>query len=335
MQAVLDAQCRGFIKGEADMKARGFIVGAGLAVAVSLAAPANAITPFNVPGTDFWDHPFGSVFDTRSGLDLEANGIAFNQGLYAGYAELSEERSDAWTGADWDFVDGELFNHKARTAYKNSVVLPDAPMDRDLTDEQAATFQAALERLRTGFDRGARYLAPQDAAFAQVKYDCWIEAAEDGRVGDAEGCKSEFESAMAAVEAQANYALTEIDYSAPPPVMAAATPAQVQFITLFQFDSTEYAPGNGTIVREALDAALADPNNTRLRITGHADRSGAVAYNQTLSERRANRVIEELVSGGVDPTRITGEAVGETQPLIPTADGVREEGNRAVVINLY
>ena len=53
------------------MKAKGFIVGAGLAVAMSVAAPANAITPFNVPGTDFWDHPFGSVFDSRSGLDLD------------------------------------------------------------------------------------------------------------------------------------------------------------------------------------------------------------------------------------------------------------------------
>ncbi|MEO3431491.1 OmpA family protein [Pelagibius sp. CAU 1746] len=315
------------------MKAKGIIVGAGLAVAVSMAAPANAITPFNVPGTDFWDHPFGSVFDTRSGLDLEANGIAFNQGLYAGYVELSEDRSDAWLEADWDFVDGELFNHKARTAYKNSVVLPDAPMDRELTEEQAATFQAALERLRTGFDRGGRYLAPQDAAFAQVKYDCWIEATEDGRAGDAEGCRAEFESAMAAVEAQANYALTEIDYTTPAPAMAAATPSQMQFIALFNFDSTNYAPGNETIVREALDAALANPD-TSLNIVGHADRSGPVAYNQTLSERRANRVIEELVSGGVDPVRISGEAVGETQPLVPTADGVREEGNRAVVINL-
>lgn len=318
------------------MKAKGIIVGAGLAVAVavSMAAPASAITPFNVPGTVLWDHPFGSVFDTRSGLNLEANGIAFNQGLYAGYAELSDERSEAWfLPNDWDFVDAELFNHKARTASKNSLVLPDEPMDRDLTEEQAAIFQAALERLRTGFDRGGRYLAPQDAAFAQVKYDCWIEATEDGRVGDAESCRAEFESAMAAVEAQANYALTEIDYSVPAPAMAAAAPAQTQFITLFNFDSTEYAPGNATIVREALDAALANPN-MNLEIVGHADRSGPVAYNQTLSERRANRVIEELVSGGVDPVRISGRAVGETQPLVPTADGVREERNRAVVINL-
>jgi OmpA-OmpF porin, OOP family len=315
------------------MMAKGIIVGAGLAVAVSLAAPAHALTPFNVPGTDFWDHPFGSVFDTRSGLDLEANGIAFNQGLYSGYVELSEDRSDAWLNADWDFVDGELFNHKARTAYKNSVVLPDEPMDRDLTEEQAATFQNAIERLRRSFDRGSRYLAPQEASTAQVKYDCWIEATEDGRVGDAEACRAAFESAMAAVESRANYALTDIDYTTPAPAMAAPAPAQVQFIVLFDFDSTNYAPGNGTIVREALDAALASPSSN-LRITGHADRSGPVDYNQTLSERRANRVIEELVGGGVEPTRITGEAVGETQPLIPTADGVREEGNRAVVINL-
>src|SRR3546814_16520399 len=74
------------------MKAKGFIVGAGLAIAVSMAAPANAITPFNVPGTSLWDHPFVSVFDTRSGLDLEANGIAFNQALSSGYVELSDDR---------------------------------------------------------------------------------------------------------------------------------------------------------------------------------------------------------------------------------------------------
>ena len=322
-------------KGKADMKAKGLIVCAGLAAAVSMAAPASAITPFNVPGTELWDHPFGSVFDTRSGLDLEANGIAFNQGLQAGYQELSEERSDAWLHADWDFVDGEHFNHKARTAAKNSVVLPDAPMDRELSEEQAATFQDALERLRRGFDMGGRYLAPADASFAQVKYDCWIEATEDGRSGDAEACRAEFESAMAAVESQANYALTDIAYESPPamPAAVASTPAPDQFIVLFDFDSTAYAPGNGTIVSEALSAALADTSRS-VDITGHADSSGAVAYNQTLSERRANRVIDELVSGGVDPTRIGGRGVGETQLLIPTGDGVREEGNRAVVIQL-
>src|SRR3546814_10284976 len=78
---------------------------------------------------------------------------------------------------------------------------------------------------------------------------------------------------MAALESQANYALTDIDYTTPAPAMAAATPSQTQFIVLFDFDSVDYAPGNGTIVREALDAALASAGSA-LRITGHADRSG-------------------------------------------------------------
>src|SRR3546814_11312552 len=126
-------------------------------------------------------------------------------------------------------------------------------MDRELTEEQAATFQDAIERLRRGFDQGGRYLAPQDAATAQVKYDCWIEATEDGRSDDADACRAAFESAMAALESQANYALTEIDYSTPAPAMAAATPSQAQFIVLFDFDSTGYAPGHDPILREALE----------------------------------------------------------------------------------
>src|SRR3546814_7771354 len=104
---------------------------------------------------------------------------------------------------DWssDVCSSDL---KARTAKKNSVVLPDAPMDRELTEGQAATFQDAIERLRRGFDQGGRYLAPQDAATAQVKYDCWIEATEDGRSDYADACTAAFESAMAAPESQAN-----------------------------------------------------------------------------------------------------------------------------------
>src|SRR3546814_12325470 len=103
-------------------------------------------------------------------------------------------------------------------------------MDRELTEEQAATFQDAIERLRRGFDQGGRYLAPQDAATAQVKYDCWIEATEDGRSDDADACKAAFESAMAALESQANYALTDIDYTTPAPALAAATPSHTQLI---------------------------------------------------------------------------------------------------------
>ena len=64
----------------------------------------------------------------------------------------------------------------------------------------------------------------------------------------------------------------------------------------------------------------------------HADRSGPENYNMALSLRRANAVKDALVREGVPATAISVVGKGETQPLVPTADGVREPQNRRVEI---
>ena len=69
-------------------------------------------------------------------------------------------------------------------------------------------------------------------------------------------------------------------------------------------------------------------------MAGHADRSGSPAYNQRLSQRRADNVAAELVRQGVSRNEIVVSAYGETRPLVPTADGVREPQNRRVEIVL-
>jgi len=66
--------------------------------------------------------------------------------------------------------------------------------------------------------------------------------------------------------------------------------------------------------------------------TGHTDKSGPESYNMALSLRRANAVKDALVREGVPATAITVVGKGETQPLVPTADGVREPQNRRVEI---
>src|SRR3712207_8067035 len=48
-------------------------------------------------------------------------------------------------------------------------------------------------------------------------------------------------------------------------------------------------------------------------------------YNQRLSQRRAEVVANELVRQGVKREEIAVTALGETRPLVPTADGVRSE----------
>ena len=68
-------------------------------------------------------------------------------------------------------------------------------------------------------------------------------------------------------------------------------------------------------------------------IRGHADRVGDRGSNLRLSRRRAEAVRDALLARGVSAgTVITTAAVGETDPLIETADGVAERQNRHVFI---
>jgi OmpA-OmpF porin, OOP family len=50
-------------------------------------------------------------------------------------------------------------------------------------------------------------------------------------------------------------------------------------------------------------------------VTGHTDRIGTQAYNQKLSERRADAVRDYLVSKGVPRDKIETLGMGKTQPI--------------------
>ena len=64
----------------------------------------------------------------------------------------------------------------------------------------------------------------------------------------------------------------------------------------------------------------------------HADRAGSERFNLALAERRCRVVRDALVAAGFPETMIDLSPLGETDPLIPTADGVREIENRVVEI---
>ena len=108
----------------------------------------------------------------------------------------------------------------------------------------------------------------------------------------------------------------------PPPPPPAPPPApQVQKITLatkalFDFDKAVLKPeGKAAIDREVI-AKLNDVSKLELvLVTGHTDRIGSQAYNQKLSERRANAVRDYLVSKGVARDKIETLGMGKTQPI--------------------
>ena len=119
----------------------------------------------------------------------------------------------------------------------------------------------------------------------------------------------------------------------PPPPPPAEEEIPRNFIIFFDWDQDVITPEALTILTEAADYAKR-AGVARIVITGHADRSGSTKYNEGLSLRRANNASSELVSLGIPADVIAVFAKGETEPLVPTEDGVREPQNRRVEIVL-
>jgi outer membrane protein OmpA-like peptidoglycan-associated protein len=101
--------------------------------------------------------------------------------------------------------------------------------------------------------------------------------------------------------------------------------------THFAFDSAELTAEDKAEL-ERIAARLKELEFVGGTATGHTDSVGDEAYNQKLSERRAQAVVDFLYAQGVSPGRITAIGMGETKPI---ADNATEEGraqNRRVTI---
>jgi len=123
-------------------------------------------------------------------------------------------------------------------------------------------------------------------------------------------------------------------FNAAPVVAAAAAPvaAAKTYLVFFDWNKADLTDRARQIIGEA--AGARGTGVTRIEVNGFTDRSGYDQYNQGLSVRRANAVAAELVRRGVPRNEIMTRGFGEANPLVPTADGVREPQNRRVEIIL-
>ncbi len=112
----------------------------------------------------------------------------------------------------------------------------------------------------------------------------------------------------------------------PPPPMNVKS-----FIVFFDFDKSNITAEAQKTINDAVAAAKAG-GSSRVTLTGHTDRSGSEQYNMALSLRRAEAVKANMIRQGVPASAIVVIGKGESAPLVPTADGVREPQNRRVEI---
>ncbi len=84
----------------------------------------------------------------------------------------------------------------------------------------------------------------------------------------------------------------------------------------FDFDKSTLKPEAQTILKRNIQL-LKDNPKAKLRIAGYTSASGTHAYNQKLSERRANAVQEYLINeGGITADRLSTIGYGETNPAM-------------------
>ncbi|MDD5722358.1 MAG: OmpA family protein [Syntrophales bacterium] len=91
---------------------------------------------------------------------------------------------------------------------------------------------------------------------------------------------------------------------------------------LFDFDKSIIKPEGRPILDEVV-AVLNNNPSVRVDLQGHTDSTGSDAWNQGLSERRAQAVMEYQVSAGIDPNRLTTKGFGES---VPAATNETKEG---------
>ncbi len=102
---------------------------------------------------------------------------------------------------------------------------------------------------------------------------------------------------------------------------------------LFDSGSSSLHPGAYDRLR-SLATTLNNYPKSQVIIKGHTDSEGSESFNQQLSEQRADRVRNFIISEGVAPSRITSLGFGESLPVATNATRDGRSQNRRVEIEI-
>jgi outer membrane protein OmpA-like peptidoglycan-associated protein len=98
--------------------------------------------------------------------------------------------------------------------------------------------------------------------------------------------------------------------------------------------ATDSATLQSTLIQDlrAVSQSLLDYPNSTIQVIGHTDNVGAAAYNQELSQRRANSVANVLRDYGVPGGRVVAFGRGEDAPVASNLTPEGRSQNRRVEI---
>lgn len=102
---------------------------------------------------------------------------------------------------------------------------------------------------------------------------------------------------------------------------------------LFAFDSAQLT-GEAQAQLAQISNRLTDAQVVGVKVAGHTDSVGSDAYNQGLSERRAQSVVDFLIAQGVAANKLSSQGYGEGQPVADNASDAGRAQNRRVELHV-
>ena len=273
----------------------------------------------------------------------EVNSLGATAAVGSPFTKYLTEEYKAYTNDKqvnfMDHVDAMHFARKGLAAAHGDMVMPEPLDDWNLSEKNIVEMTEGRGKLVNALEDGGREQAPDKAAIAQARFDCWVEQQEENWNADVP-CKNQFYTALNDLLGAIQPVAAPAPEPMPEPITEAAAPAapvpleQAMFIVFFDWDKTTLTAG----ANDVLDAVANEVKNRKdvnnIVVTGHTDSSGSEKYNMNLSKKRAQSIRDGLVARGIDGSKIRIDAKGESELLVKTPDNVREPANRRGQISL-
>jgi len=263
----------------------------------------------------------------------EASSSTFEANLYNGYVKLAKAEFD-----EGDYRDSDHFARTAAATQGDTPPAPQAIGARKLPEARVVELTGARQRLIEAQASQAGSDLPDQAANAQVMFDCWMQEQEENfQAADIAACKDSYYASMAALE-ERNLALAEAEKARlaaakPAPVMPATAKkmAPMHFFVYFDTDKFELNDAAVAVLAE-VEAAAKNHNALKVDVLGNTDTVGKESYNIGLSDRRAEAVAKKLILQGITDASIKTTGLGMTNLAVETPPNVDEPKNRRVEI---
>lgn len=92
----------------------------------------------------------------------------------------------------------------------------------------------------------------------------------------------------------------------------------------FDFDKSIVKP-EAALELDRVVAVMKKHETMEIKVEAHTDSRGNNAYNQKLSERRAEATVAYIISQGIDASRVSSEGYGSSQPVVDCKANCTEE----------